>query len=316
MEIVLSRRGGVPVRDQLVTQLELKILSGQLAPGQRLPSVRGLARRLEIHPNTVSAAYQDLEAAGRVLLRKGSGVFVRAGGPTALPDAGSLDGMIRLALHAAFRKGYSGVQIRAAVERWLRAVPPERVVVVDPSREMAELLAHELKTSIPVAHVAHCSIEDLRRDPGLLAGALALCLPYHVESITRLCPDAAVEVVNLEIQPADRAAILDLPAGSVALVVTHSPTVVPFASVLLRSLRGDEVLVEARLLSAVKEWSRLLSAADLVFADALAADTVKRHKPRRFREVRILNDQVVARLRDALTVVVPQAEGNVGAGAR
>ena len=316
MEIVLSRRGGVPVRDQLVAQLELRILSGQLAPGQRLPSVRALARRLEIHPNTVSAAYQDLEAAGRVLLRKGSGVFVRAGGPTALPEAGSLDGMIRLALHAAFRKGYSGVHIRAAVERWLRAVPPERVVVVDPSREMAELLACELRLSIPVGHVAHCSLEDLGRDPGLLAGALALCLPYHVESITRLCPDAAVEVVNLEIQPADRAAILDLPTGSVALVVTHSPTVVPFASILLRSLRGDEVLVEARLLSAVREWTRLLPAADLVFADALAAEAVKRQKPRRFREVRILNDQVVTRLREALTVVVPLAQDPPGAGAR
>jgi len=316
MEIVLSRRGGVPVRDQLVAQLELKILSGQLAPAQRLPSVRALARRLEIHPNTVSAAYQDLEAAGHVLLRKGSGVFVRAGGPTAPPDAGSLDGMIRLALHTAFRKGYSGAHIRAAVERWLRAVPPERVVVVDPSREMAELLAHELRLSIPVGHVAHCSLEDLGRDPSLLAGALVLCLPYHVASITELCPDAAVEVVNLEIQPADRAAILELPAGAVALVVTHSPTVVPFASTLIRSLRGDEVLVEARLLSSVREWSRLLSAADLVFADALAAEAVKRQKPRRFREVRILNDQVVARLREALTVVVPLAEEAAAVGLR
>jgi GntR family transcriptional regulator len=314
MEIVLSRRGGVPVRDQLVAQLELKILSGQLAPGQRLPSVRALARRLEIHPNTVSAAYQDLEAAGHVLLRKGSGVFVRAGGPVAPPDAGSLDGMIRLALHSAFRKGYSGAHIRAAVERWLRAVPPERVVVVDPSRDMAELLAHELRLSVPVGHVAHCSLEDLSRDPSLLAGALVLCLPYHVASITERCPDAAVEVVNLEIQPADRAAILELPAGAVALVVTHSPTVVPFASTLIRSLRGDEILVEARLLSAVREWSRLLSVADIVFADALAAEAVKRQKPRRFREVRILNDQVVKRLREALTVVVPLAEEAVAAG--
>jgi DNA-binding transcriptional regulator YhcF (GntR family) len=315
MEIVLNRRGGVPVRDQLVAQLELRILSGHLAPGQRLPSVRALARRLEIHPNTVSAAYQDLEAAGRVLLRKGSGVFVRAGGPKALPEAASLDGMIRLALHAAFRKGYSGVNIRAAVERWLRAGPPERVVVVDPSREMAELLAHELKLSIPIDHVAHCSLEALGRDPALLSGALALCLPYHVESITRLCPDAALEVVNLEIQPADRAAVLALPAGAVALVVTHSPTVLPFASILLRSLRGDEVLVEARLSTAVREWSRLLSVADLVFADVLAADAVKRHKPRRFREVRILNDQVVTRLREALTVVVPFGGDAAGASA-
>ena len=66
MDFVLNRRGGVPLRDQLLAQLELKILGGGIAPGQRLPSVRVLARRLGLHPNTVSAAYRDLERAGHV----------------------------------------------------------------------------------------------------------------------------------------------------------------------------------------------------------------------------------------------------------
>ena len=77
MEIVLNRRGGVPVREQIATQLQLQILGGNLAHGQRLPSVRALARRLRVHHNTVSAAYQDLQAAGHVQLKRGSGVFVR-----------------------------------------------------------------------------------------------------------------------------------------------------------------------------------------------------------------------------------------------
>jgi DNA-binding transcriptional regulator YhcF (GntR family) len=123
MDIFVNRRGGVPVRDQLVTQLELKILGGELAQGQRLPSVRALARRLKVHHNTVSAAYQDLEAAGHVHLRRGSGVFVRSGGPRALADADGLDQMIRLAMHTAFAKGFGGAEIRAAVERWLAAAP-------------------------------------------------------------------------------------------------------------------------------------------------------------------------------------------------
>ena len=52
------------MRDQIVTQLELKILGGSLAHGSRLPSVRALARRLNVHHNTVSAAYQDLRGGG------------------------------------------------------------------------------------------------------------------------------------------------------------------------------------------------------------------------------------------------------------
>ena len=66
MDIVLSRRGGVSVRDQIKAQIELKILGGDFKSGQRLPSVRAMARRLKVHANTVSAAYQLLEDAGHL----------------------------------------------------------------------------------------------------------------------------------------------------------------------------------------------------------------------------------------------------------
>ncbi|HEX9187326.1 MAG TPA: GntR family transcriptional regulator, partial [Vicinamibacteria bacterium] len=94
MDFVLNRKGGVPLHDQLLAQLELKILGGALAPGQRLPSVRVLARRLGLHANTVSLAYRDLEQAGHVELRRGAGVYVRAGAPASLEDARGLDEMV------------------------------------------------------------------------------------------------------------------------------------------------------------------------------------------------------------------------------
>ena len=317
MEFVVNRKGGVPVRDQLVTQLELKILGGELAHGQRLPSVRSLARRLHVHHNTVSAAYQDLQDSGHVELRRGSGVFVRRAGPTALPEARGLDEMIRMALHTALRQGHTGAQVRAAVERWLAAAPPDRIVVVDPAREMAELLVHELKQGLGIN--ALCATpEDVTAQPGLISGALALVLPYHVEAVRRLSPGAAIEEVNVEVPQAEREAVLALPAGSIVLVVSHSPTVLPFASVFLRSLRGDEIVVETRLLSASREWKRLIRAADLVVADALSLETVKRAGPRRLREVRVVSRKALDRLKDALTVVVPRVVGPAlqGAGKR
>src|SRR5687767_8301506 len=252
MDIVLNRRGGVPVRDQILAQLELKILGGGLAQGQRLPSVRALARRLRVHHNTVSAAYQDLEAAGHVELQRGSGVFVRQAGATTITDAQGLDEMIRLALRTAYRKGFATPEIRAAVERWLAAVPPDRVLVVDPSQQMAELLAHEIGSVLAVP-ATPCTLDDLGRDPARAAGALTVVLPYHLEAVRRLAPGAAVEVATLEVSAADRQAIQSVPAGSIVLVISHAPTVLPFASVFLRSLRGDEVLEETRLLSAARE---------------------------------------------------------------
>jgi DNA-binding transcriptional regulator YhcF (GntR family) len=307
LDFVLNRRGGVPIRDQLVTQLELKILDGSLAHGQRLPSVRSLARRLKVHHNTVSAAYQDLEEAGHVELQRGSGVFVRRAGATALPEAKGLDEMIRLALHAAFRKGFSGVEIRAAVERWLAAAPPDRVVVVDPSPEMGQLLVHELKHLLRIPATS-CTVEDVARDPARVAGALTLVLPYHVAAVSALAPEASVEVVTLEVSEPDRKAVAALKMGSIVLFVSHSPTVLPFASVFLRSLRGDEILVETRLLAAAREWKRLVKVADLVFADSLSAPIVRAAGARRLREIRVVQLSSLERLRDALTIVVPRAD--------
>lgn len=303
MDIVLNRRGGVSIRDQIKAQVELKILGGDFQSGQRLPSVRALARRLKVHANTVSAAYHMLEEAGHLELRAGSGVFVRSAGPKQPQDARDLDEMIRLSLHMALER-YSGVEVRAAVLRWLQGEPPGRILAIDASREMGELLARELQDALGIPS-SFCSVAELEERPDRLTGSLAVTLPYHLERVRKIVPGAAVEGVNLEVSPEDRQAVLALPPGSIALVVSHSPTVLPFASVLVRSLRGDEVLVEARLLQATTEWQRLLRAADMVFADAIAFEIVKRARPRRLREVRFLPPAALERLRTVLAVVVP-----------
>ncbi len=308
MDIVVNRRGGAPVREQLKAQLELKILGGEIGPGQRLPSVRALARRLNVHANTVSAAYHQLEEAGHLELRSGSGVYVRSTGPRLPQDARDLDEMVRLALHMAFAKGYSGDEVRAAVKRWLAAAPPDRVVVFDRAREMADLLVHEL-SQLLTQPVRAASLAELEKDPGLLSGALAVALPYHIDAVRRSVPGAAVFCLNLEVSPAERAAVLALPEGAIVLVVSHSPTVLPFASTLIKSLRGDDVLVEARPLSARGDWQRLLRAADVVFADVLAYPEVRRGGPRRVREVRFVPRPVLDKLLAELTVVVARRKG-------
>jgi DNA-binding transcriptional regulator YhcF (GntR family) len=299
VDFVLKRKGGVPLHDQLLAQLELRILTGVIAPGQRLPSVRALARRLGLHANTVSSAYRDLETAGHVELRRGAGVYVRAGAPAALEDARGLDELIRLALNAAFRKGHSGAEIRAAVERWLRAAPPERVVVVDPRRETLELVAHEIRTALSVP-AAGCTLEELEREPGLASGALLVALPYHAAKVARAAPGVPVETIRVEASEESQKAVLALPAGGTVLLVSGSPILLQIAQGLISGLRGDELLVEGRLAARRAEWRRLVPAADLVFADTLAAGAVRDARPRRLRELRLVGERELARVRRAL----------------
>ena len=65
-----------PIGRQIVDAVRMKIATGELAAGDQLPSVRGLAQQLTINPNTVAKAYAELTADGWLLARTGLGLFV------------------------------------------------------------------------------------------------------------------------------------------------------------------------------------------------------------------------------------------------
>ncbi|MEV4278581.1 GntR family transcriptional regulator [Actinoplanes xinjiangensis] len=73
----IDRRTGTSVYVQLVQQVRQAIRMGRLAPGDRLPTAREVSERTGINPNTVLKAYRELEVAGLVEPRQGSGTFVR-----------------------------------------------------------------------------------------------------------------------------------------------------------------------------------------------------------------------------------------------
>ena len=78
MHIQISTKDGIPIYRQLMHQVERQVASGRLKPGDQLPPVRKLAEELLINPNTVARAYRELESAGVLATRQGSGVFIRS----------------------------------------------------------------------------------------------------------------------------------------------------------------------------------------------------------------------------------------------
>src|SRR5690349_13076020 len=94
MRLWLSKNSEVPIREQLITQITLGIVSNDLKPSERLPSTRDLARRYSIHANTVSAAYRELARRGWVEFRKGSGVYVRPRNDQDVEQGMALDQLI------------------------------------------------------------------------------------------------------------------------------------------------------------------------------------------------------------------------------
>ena len=65
-----------PIGRQIVDAVRMKIATGELAPGDQLPSVRGLAQQLTINPNTVAKAYAELTSEGWLDSRQGLGLYV------------------------------------------------------------------------------------------------------------------------------------------------------------------------------------------------------------------------------------------------
>ncbi len=65
-----------PIYRQIVGQIKLAVALGRLAPDDPLPSVRELAQRLVVNPNTVFRAYLELEREGVVYTKRGVGTFV------------------------------------------------------------------------------------------------------------------------------------------------------------------------------------------------------------------------------------------------
>ena len=77
--IVLNTRDPKPIYEQITDNLRRLIASGGIAPGERLPSVRELATRLTINPNTIQRAYRQLEQEGYIVLLPGKGCFAAEG---------------------------------------------------------------------------------------------------------------------------------------------------------------------------------------------------------------------------------------------
>lgn len=111
----------VPIYEQIVAQITFAIASGALEPGAMIPSVRDLASRVLVHPNTVARAFQELERRGVVEAKRGRGMEVTTEAPLACLDQRReiVRGRIRQALREAASSALTLEEIRILVDEEL-----------------------------------------------------------------------------------------------------------------------------------------------------------------------------------------------------
>lgn len=112
-----------PIFEQVVFQVKAQIAHGILRPGDRLSSVRELAKELAINPNTVARAYEALESQGVIVRKQGAGCFVtgNTSGLKLESRKKKLDLLIHRTVTEAFHLGFGADELRGALEKRLRA---------------------------------------------------------------------------------------------------------------------------------------------------------------------------------------------------
>ncbi len=76
MDIIISNSSGEPIYEQITKQIKSSIMKGELKAGDLLPSIRSLAKELQISVITSKRAYEDLEKEGFIETVPGKGCYI------------------------------------------------------------------------------------------------------------------------------------------------------------------------------------------------------------------------------------------------
>jgi GntR family transcriptional regulator len=295
MRIWLSKESDVPLREQLVAQIKLAILSQDLKPGQKLPSTRELARRFKIHSNTVSAAYRELSEARWVDMRAGSGIYVRRFEKESAIEAQlDLDNLIVEFLQVARRKGFSLADVQSRIRHWMRLQPPDHFLVIDPNPEFREILMAEIRSATGF-RVEGAGVGDCER-PSILVGAVPVALYGQAEIVTAALPPkmqcllirtrSVSETLREEKRPSQ---------SDLITVVSQWPDFLRYAHSVLAAVNVDPDSLSFRNMTE-RGWEKGLRASSFVIADAAAAA----HMPPgiRVRTFQVIADSSLSELRN------------------
>jgi len=271
LRLWFSPASEVPIYRQLVTQVSLAILSGDLKPGDRLPSTRELARRFSIHPNTVSAGYRQLAREGWVDYRHGSGVYIKSNATAPSTPEQILDQHIAAFFRAVRELQLPAAAIRQRVAEWIASPPPDHFLLIDPDPEAREVVITEIQqlTDWPVSGVP---VEELATPEALLA-AVPLCWPTQAEIVRRVVP-AGTELVTLPIRSANQWLDPELPsfAGKLIGVVSTWADFTETAKTMLAAAGIDPDLLVLRNPRRPR-WQRGLDQTGAIICDAHTAAT-------------------------------------------
>lgn len=284
------------MREQIVTQIRLGVATRDLAPGEKLPSTREVARRFGIHANTVSAAYRELARANVVAFRKGSGVFVAETNEEQNAAKG-IDEMLADFVGELSEARFARREIEEAIEKWLGKRADSKVVIVESDLGLRSIIEEEISTFLGVS-AASISLDEFtagRYDTGVSLVAL----------------NDEKEKMQPNLAPGQKAVFIDANSVPHSLIGEERPDrtnliavvsgwrqFIAFARIYLLAARVDPEALIIRSTSE-PEWKAGLDSAAMVICDSFTAKQFPGDE--RVRVFRLITDASIEKLKNTLT---------------
>ncbi len=127
MLLHVNHSSGVPLYLQLIEQVKHAIETGALRSGEQLPTIRKVAEDLVMNANTVARAYRELEHAGVIEVRHGTGAFVIEASRKPTKAFRKAQAVVQEMVERLVALGMSDEEIRRLVENELSLSQTEKV---------------------------------------------------------------------------------------------------------------------------------------------------------------------------------------------
>ena len=142
MDIAINFQTHIPIYTQVMQQIKLKIISGELNPGDQLPTVRHLAAELRVNFNTIARAYRLLDEAGIISTQHGRGSYVLE-----QPNAKAAESLRHQALASLAEQFLTQAKILGHSPAQIKAIMEEKIGIDETNEVLNSLVKRPPKPS-------------------------------------------------------------------------------------------------------------------------------------------------------------------------
>ncbi len=316
MEIRIQKETSVSIHDQLVTQISMQIVSGLLATGAKLPSIRALSSKLDIHHNTCLSAYRSLSEGGLIEIRQGSGARVKTltlSPQSAIPGKTDLQTLADFFAKEAHQRGFDWTDALKALKALNKShekliSTTRQFVFVDAYPDILPVFQAELEQALDTP-IQTASLDALGLEKHATSHFIVSRYHYNTlheklnaEGIITSNGGPQITIVELNAGQNELSLVRQLPEGTMIVVISASSIILRQSEAVIRALRGEEVLIRSVLFGSepMDEVSHLLSRAKVIFADAYCLPKLNALNPRKLQPIEAITAVEKQKLKQSL----------------